>query len=123
MTIAGVLAYWATSFVKTSLPEINLTESECRFAAFSIYSCTYSNTSKIVSFILENLKDIELKNLKAFLIYSNSTVSSPFLLNDTLPAGGMLVSYQLQSVTEGFSKLMVTTSCSDVYKEKICARS
>ncbi len=43
MTIAGLLAYWATSFVRTSLPETNRTEAECRLADFSIYFCSYNS--------------------------------------------------------------------------------
>lgn len=123
MTIAGILAYWATSFVRTSLPETNQTEAECRFAAFSVYSCTYNNSTKTINFILENLKNIELKNLKVFLIFPNSTASSAFLLNDTLPAGGVLKTFQLQNVADDFTKLVVTTNCPDVSKEKICIKA
>ncbi len=123
MTIAALLTYWATGFVKTSLPEINETEAECRFAAFSIYSCTYSNSTEVVSLILENYKNIELKSLKAFFIFPNTSVSAPIILDGTLPAGGVLKSYQIQNVAEDFSKIMIATHCPEVSKEKVCTKA
>lgn len=123
MTIAGLLAYWSTSFVRTSLPEINQTEAECRFADFSIYSCVYDNTTQKATLILENFKNVELRSLKAFIIFPNSTVSSPFIINGTLPAGGMLKSFQVDGVGGDFSKIMITTHCPEVSKEKACTRA
>jgi len=123
MTIAGLLAYWATSFVRTSLPETNKTETECQFAAFSIYSCAYVNSTETVSLILENHKNVELRNLRTFLIFPNASVSNPIELNGTLSAGGMLKSFQIEGITDDFSKIMVTTHCPEISKEKICAKT
>jgi len=121
MTIAGVLAYWATSFVKTSLPEQNATDAECRLASFSIYSCTYNNSTRTVSLILENLKNTELTNLRAFLIYGNSSVSDAIPLNTTLTAGA-LKPFSITSVDANFTKILVKTHCADKSEEKICTR-
>jgi flagellin-like protein len=123
MTIAGLLAYWAASFVRTSLPETNETSAQCQFADFNIYSCTYFNSTNTLSLILENNKDIELLSLKAFLIFPNATVSSPRLLAGTLPAGGGLYSFTLTNVYEEFSRVSVSTHCPDVMKEKACSKS
>ena len=117
MTIAGFLAYWATSFVRTSLPETNKTEAECRFADFNIYSCTYNSTSKVVYLILEN-RDIDLMQLRAYFIFANSTVSDAHDLNTTLPAN-TLKSFTISGV-DNFSKISVKTHCPDVSKEKTC---
>jgi flagellin-like protein len=119
MTIAGLLAYWAASFVKASLPETNETETQCRFADFSIYSCSYSN--RTVNLILENTQNVDLENIKAYLIFSNSTVSDAYSLNETLPAG-VLKSYTISDVDD-FSKISIKTHCPDVGKEKTCAKS
>ena len=123
MTIAALLTYWATGFVKTSLPETNETEAQCRFASFSIYSCTYYNSTDVVNIILENYKNIELRNLKAFLIFPNATASAPITLDGALPAGGVLKSYQIQNIEDDFSKIMITTHCPDVREEKVCTRA
>lgn len=121
MTIAGLLAYWAASFVRTSLPEMNKTEAECRFADFMIYSCNYNSTSRRVNLILENIRDIELKKLKAYFIFPNATVSDAYNLNATLP-GGTLKSFTISNVDD-FSKISIRTHCPDVYKEKACTKS
>lgn len=123
MTIAGLLAYWATSFVRTSLPETNKTETECQFAAFSIYSCTHTDATEKVSLILENHKNVGLRGLKVFIIFPNATVSNPVELNGTLPAGGMLKSFQIVGIRDNFSKIMVTTHCPEISKEKACAKA
>jgi flagellin-like protein len=119
MTIAGLLAYWAASFVKTSLPETNETETQCRFADFSIYSCTYSN--RTVNLILENTQNVDLEDLKAYFIFSNNTVSDAYDLNETLPSG-RLKSFTITSVDD-FSKISIKTHCPDVGKEKTCTKS
>ncbi len=119
MTVAGLLAYWAASFVRTSLPAVNETEAQCRFADFKIYSCSYSNATKKLNLILENLKDIELKDLKVFIVYANNTVSDPIHLDGTL-TGGALKSFSL-SVTEEFKEITVKTHCPELTKTKACS--
>jgi len=119
MTIAGLLAYWAASFVRASLPETNETEVQCRFADFSIYSCTYSN--RTVNIILENTQNEELKDITAYFIFPNSTVSDAHNLNESLP-GGRLKSYTVTNIDD-FSKVSIKTHCPDVGKEKSCVKS
>jgi len=119
MTLAGILAYWTTNFFETSLPEQNQTETDCMYADFSIYSCTYFNDSAKVTLSLENTQTIELKDLEVYFIYSNSTISNSVPLNDTLQEGA-LKSYQLTGVTDPFAKLRVKTHCPDKSKEKAC---
>lgn len=118
MTLAGLLAYWAASFVRTSLPETNTTEAECRFASFKIYSCTYFNDTQKLNLILENQKDVELTELKVFLIFENTSVSEPIPLNQTL-VGGALKSFSLSDIPT-FSKISVKTNCPEVSEEKTC---
>jgi flagellin-like protein len=123
MTIAGLLAYWAASFVRTSLPETNETEAECRFADFNIYSCTYFNGTNTLSVILKNEKNIELRTLKAFLIFPNMSVSNPIEMAGTLPPGGTLKSFTLSNVNEDFSRMSISSHCPEVVKEKVCSKS
>lgn len=123
MTIAGLLAYWAASYVRTTLPEQNETETECRLADFIIDSCTYDNSTSTLSLTLRNTKNVELKGLKAFLYYQNETISDPIDLGDTLPAGGMLKSFTVQGVNEDFSRIAVGTHCPELIREKSCTRA
>ena len=119
MTIAGVLAYWAAGFVRTSLPVTNETESQCRFADFSIYSCSYAN--RTLNIILNNLQNVELRTIRVYLIFPNSTVSDSYELAGTLP-GVMMKSYTLINMDD-FSKISIKTQCANLEKERTCSKS
>jgi flagellin-like protein len=73
MSIAGILAYWASSFVskQTETFENQTVTSECNYADFKIYSCSYNSSSRRLTMILENTRDVTLKNLNVFIFYSN----------------------------------------------------
>ncbi len=122
MTIAGLLAYWAASFVRTSLPETNETTAKCRLADFFIDSCIYNNATQTITLTLRNTKNVELENLKLFLYYPNATVSDPIELNGTLPAGGMLKSFTVKNIADPFVRISVSTQCPELIKEKVCSR-
>lgn len=122
MTIAGVLAYWSTSFVRTSLPEVNATTSECTLANFAIYSCNYENSTSTLNIILENLENIQLSNLRVFVVYTNTSLSDAIPLNSTLTSG-LLKSFSLTGMGPSFSKILVKTQCPELNKEKVCTRS
>lgn len=117
MTIAGLLAYWASSFVTTKTEEAEKTE--CVQASFRIYSCSYNSTTKQLSFILKNDGNVELKNLTAYVLYPNATVIG-YDLNDTLPAL-VLKSFNV-SASEDYSSIVVRTHCANVYASSKCGK-
>jgi flagellin-like protein len=108
MTIAGMLAYWASSFVMTRTEEVE--ESECVRAFFTIYSCKYDNGN--LNFVLKNDRYVELKNLTAYVLYPNATVFN-YTLNETLPAL-VMKSFNVSGVSLDFSSLVVRTHCANV---------
>jgi flagellin-like protein len=122
MSIAGILAYWASSFVskQTETFENQTVTSECNYADFKIYSCSYNSSSRRLIMILENTRDVTLKNLNVFIFYSNSTVSPPISLNDTLVAN-QFKSFSLENIDD-FSSLTVKTQCSGTSKSSSCSR-
>jgi flagellin-like protein len=119
MTIAGMLAYWASSFVRTQTEQFeNQTiATECSFADFRFYSCSYNSTSYELRFILENFA-VELKNLKAYIIYPNDTITTRDL-NETLPAGTMK-GFSLSGISPDFSEVIVRTHCTEVSRSTPC---
>jgi flagellin-like protein len=123
MSIAGVLAYWASQFVTKSLPEVNQSATQCRFTNFIIYDCFYnSSTSKLI-ITLNNIQSVEVRSLVAYLSFTNGTMSSGISLNETL-APGEFKSYILSGIPSDFSKIIVTTQvCPDISKEDVCKRS
>lgn len=119
MTIAGVLAYWSSTFVERQLPEI---ETQCKFANFVFESCTYNSTTQKISLILNNRRSIDLKNLTAYITYANNTVSSGISLNATL-LGNELKSFSIPSISSDFSSILIKTHCPEATASSTCTRS
>ncbi len=119
MTIAGVLAYWSSTFVEKQLPEV---ETQCKFSNFIFESCTYNSTSQRLNFILNNRRNIDLKNLTAYISYSNNSVSSGITLNVSL-LGNELKSFSMSGVSSDFSSVLVKTHCPESTASSTCTRS
>jgi flagellin-like protein len=120
MTIAGMLAYWASSFVKTQTQQFeNQTlTTECRFAEFRFYTCSYNSTSQTMSFILENFRSVGLKNLVAYLVYQNGTIAN-YSLNADLP-GGTMRGFTIDGISPDYSVVIIKTHCTDVDARSAC---
>jgi len=121
MTIAGVLAYWSSTFVSTSLPTENITTSQCRLAQFEFLNCRYNSTAQTIIFSLNNVRSIDLPNLTAFVEYSNGTVASGVSLNQSLP-GATIRSYSISSISSDFANLLIKTSCPELSRSTGCTR-
>jgi flagellin-like protein len=118
MTLAGAIAYWASSFVSTTLPpNQTMPTGECISANFRIYSCKYNYTSGL-SMILYNLANVELKNLTLFVIYPNSSVQS-VSLNDTLRPND-LKSFLVSGISSDYSTITVRTHCPQITESSAC---
>lgn len=120
MTLAGVLAYWASTFVKSGLEvSSNQTVStECNFGNFVVEACSYDNAAQKVSFILNNIGTVGLSNITVFTIYPDNSLNFT-QLNGTLPSS-RLVPFTVNGVVPGFSKLTIRTSCPNVFEDTIC---
>ena len=120
MTIAGMLSYWASGFVRQQTETFSNQSvvSRCNFADFRVYLCNYNSSSQRVNLILENIRTIELRNLTAFVIYPDNTIST-FDLNGTLPAG-FIKTFPILGVTGGFSNVLIKTECPDLSVSSTC---
>lgn len=119
MTIAGAIAYWASSFVATSLPtnQTNL-GGECAFGNFKIYSCRYNASTLNMSLILNNLGTTPLRNLTLFVLYANDSVQT-ISLNQTLTANA-LQSFIVNGISSDYSTITVRTQCPQVSESSGC---
>jgi FlaG/FlaF family flagellin (archaellin) len=108
MSIAGILAYWTSGFVKTSLPEVNQTQEQCKYAGFKIYSCAYNTSTSILSAVLNNYRTVDLKDLMVYASFPNGTISSGVKLNETL-VPGQLKTYILNNFPQNFTKIIVSS--------------
>jgi flagellin-like protein len=123
MSVAGILAFWVSSFTSQTLPKMNRTE-ECRFSNFEIWSCSIDRSSGTLTFILHNIGQYEVLDLTAFVVTSDNTVSPPVKLNSSLSLGeykNFILSNSSTNVpAEKFSKLIIATSCPDLSREDYC---
>jgi flagellin-like protein len=118
MSIAMILAFWASSFVKTSLPATNETQQKCQFSDFQIYQCTYNLTSSSLNVILQNLRSNPLDNMVVYLLFTNNSISDQYSLNGTL-LGGTYKSYTLSNMPLAFSKIIVSSlTCAGIMPDK-----
>lgn len=123
MSIAGVLAFWASQFVNKSLPPVNETTIQCRFANFVVYGCTYDSNTSILVLTLNNIQSLELRNLTTYLSFSNGTLSSGINLNESI-SPAEFKSYILHGIPSDFSKIIISSQvCTDLSKESTCSRS
>jgi len=121
MTIAGVLAYWSSTFVSTALPTENVSLAQCRVAQFEFLNCKYNSTSRIITFSVNNIRTVDLGNLTAFIEYPNGTVSSGIPLNESL-AANTIKSYLISSIPSDFLNLLIKTTCPDLSRSNTCTR-
>lgn len=118
MSIAMILAFWASSFVKTTLPSVNETQQLCQFSDFEIFQCSYSTNSSSLLVVLHNLRQNPLGNMFLQLYFSNNTVSQVYNLTSSLP-GSVYQSYSLANIPSSFSKIIVgSLTCTGIVPDK-----
>lgn len=121
MTIAAILAYWSSSYVKARLPSAEA--DTCNVANFDFYLCRYNATSRIIVFSLVNRANVELNNLTAFINFVNSSTSSGISLNNTLKIGAESIkSFSISDISPDFSSILVKTQCPTVEASSACTR-
>jgi flagellin-like protein len=124
MSIAGVLAYWASSFVRGALPTVNVT-TECQYADFNIYSCSYNKTDGTGTLVvtLHNYRTVPLKNFSVITVFPNASVGGPYSLTGGDLSPGAYRSYTRSNLPD-FSRIIITTgNCPEVSRETDCGKS
>lgn len=116
MTIAGIIAYWASSFTKGSLPSKNKTSGleACTGADFTIYYQTYNSTTKKLVLVLQNTGSADLKLTNITFLYPDGSLDSKRL--DSTLTQGSLKSFTMLNVTSGYKSYTIFTTCPNVYR-------
>ena len=123
MSIAGILAYWASSFVRTSLPEVNKTQQECQFLDFKIATCRYESANQQIVLILDNFRTVDIKEPTLTIFDSNGLPQPIIKLNESVPSG-QFKAYSVPVTSGNFSKVVIGTSfCPEIKQESFCERS
>jgi len=108
MTIAGALAYWASSLVSTTLPL-----GECASASIAIQSKNYMPDTQILVMFLRNSGPSELLVTNVTLGYSDGTLDTRNISRRISP--GSLDSIKLENVAPNYIICSVYTHCPNVY--------
>ena len=118
MSIAGILTFWATGFVKSRLnaTDSNVEDTRCLAAQFRLYSGTFDNSTYpspgYISLILENQRSVDLTLNSVYLFYPNGNLIEK-TLTGTLE-GNKLKSFNVTDVDDGFISGKIKTNCPDV---------
>lgn len=115
MTIAGILSFWATSFVQKGLPEVENTTQQtiCLGAKFRVYSGSYNSTSQGLALILENQRNVDLTLDKLYIFYPNNRLET-YQLSGIL-ANNELKPINVSNIEDGFEYGQIRTNCPEVY--------
>ena len=118
MTIAGILAYWASSFVKTTLEskENKTSEILCSGVELEMYgspdivNVTPDGSVQNVTFLLHILNTKKLSGITAVIIYPNKVEKKDISRDLTAPYDMVTV----PNVDSGYTEIKITTSCPNV---------
>ena len=116
MSIAGILSYWATSFVRERLVTAENTtgDTECLIAQFRLYSGSYDNVTNDLVLILENQRDVDLSLNDIYLFYG-TTLETKKISGDL--ESNALKSFNITNVNDNFDRGIIKTTCPDISVE------
>lgn len=115
MTIAGIVSFWTTGFIKSRLREAeNVTEgSACLGADFKFQIGRYE--AGTLYFILENTRSVDLKIENLYLFYEGGTMKTRHI-GRTLKANE-IKEFNVTGITKNdldFTKATIKTDCPGV---------
>ncbi len=113
MSIAGILSFWVTGFVRKKLTESeNVTEETgCMGADFKLHLARYDSTNRRLYLVVDNTRAIDLKLQTLYLFYPDRMVSKP--LNITLK-GNEMKQFYVDGVDPDFQDAKIKTNCPEV---------
>ncbi|MFH8092919.1 MAG: hypothetical protein QXM38_03190 [Candidatus Aenigmatarchaeota archaeon] len=122
MAIAGILSFWAGSFVEKKVSETSNATSDisCLNARFNLFTqCKYNAERKEISFILESQATQDLVLDSLYVFYPDNNLKQ-FKLSLKLPAN-QLLPFSQGEIDPGFVSFQIRTTCPGVYKEFTCS--
>jgi len=114
MTLAGIIAFWGSSFVRTSLPTENQTQTlqACTGGSIRLISSNYNSSTSTLSLTIYNDGVQRLTITNITFIYSDRAESKE--INSEISPGQPLVR-SLENIASGFNNFIISTNCPNVY--------
>lgn len=114
ITLAGGLGFWSSTFFRKELFEKTKNETltiECSGADILFKKCFFNRTSNLVSILVENPRNVELKDIKIFVFYSEIDFES-FKFNQTIEANE-IERFDFK-VKKDFERIELKTHCPNI---------
>jgi len=118
MTLAGILAFWGSSFVRTGLPTEQETQQmrkcQAAYGSLKIDFQLYNDTAKTLYLAIYNTGPVSL-NLTNITFYYSTTTNTKVINKVSNP--GTLVDVNLDNIDPGYLKFTILTECPGVTLE------
>jgi len=117
MSIAGILSYWTTGFVKTKLgvAENATEETRCLNAEFKVYSISFEDPTLYL--VLENTRSYDLTLTDLYLFNENNQMTTiTFKDDENLLEGSSLKSIDID-IPDDSVRGLIKTNCPEVSVE------
>lgn len=120
MSIAGILAFWASNFARsqTASFENQTIATECNFATFEFYTCSYDSSNSKILLSLNNNGQVNLKNLVAYVQYGDGSLV-PINITDPLPQNS-LKQFYLSNISSNYTNIIIKTNCVNLQRSSAC---
>ena len=117
MTLAGIVAFWGSSFVRTSLPTGNQTQNIQACAAclpqdLELFSYSYNAQTNSLDLTLNNKCTYSLMFSQIVFKYGDGSTEIKNV-NSEIPYG--LSKKSITGVPSGFNSFMITTNCKEIF--------
>jgi flagellin-like protein len=114
MTLAGIVAFWGSSFVRTSLPTENQTGAiqACTAASIRLVTSSYNSTNNALSITIYNDGTQRLMLTNITFIYPDRSETKE--INEEISPGQVIVKL-IDNVANGYTSFLISTNCPNVY--------
>lgn len=119
MTIAGILAFWASSYMRVTTTQFTNKTSileKCTGARFDIFLESYDPDTQEHKIYLENRGMNELRIVGIYYVYPDGTIDSRNV-SLTLPSTSAPQLLLVTDVLPNFQKFRIASECPDVFVE------
>jgi len=114
MTLAGIVAFWGSSFVRTTLPTENQTQviQACVGGSLKLLQSSYNSTTNVLSLTIYNDGTQKLTLTNITFIYSDRVDTKE--INTEISPGQPIVK-NIENVTENYNSFIISTNCPYIY--------
>jgi flagellin-like protein len=114
MTLAGIVAFWGSSFVRTSLPTENQTQTlqACSGGSIKLVSSSYDSNTHTFTITIYNdgIQRLVITNIT--FIYADRAESKE--INSEISPGQVIVR-SINNVIGDYTSFIISTNCPNIY--------